>query len=188
MEHARPREDSGSSFVSINPHLRPWWDFYLETWGRDLFEWNLDRPGDNLLLPPPSTTTTINLHKFLCLHAGQHNSHESLPLRMQLEWNDVSPPPLPIVPDTPNQALRWMYCQQWEYLTDDVGNSWYPTSCYTQHCSPLIAITCLGFVSHELRDSEIFVISLAAFFKDCQMHQTRLISHSHWTAITIHFP
>lgn len=42
----------------------------------------------------PSTTTTINLCKFLCLHTGQHSSHESLLLTMQLEWNDVSPPPL----------------------------------------------------------------------------------------------
>lgn len=39
-----------------------------------------------------------------------------------------------LCPDAPNQALRWMYCQWQEYLTDLVENRRYPTSYYTQHC------------------------------------------------------
>lgn len=39
-------------------------------------------------------------------------------------------------PDTPNQALPRMYCQWQAYLADIVRNSRYPTSYYTQHCSP----------------------------------------------------
>lgn len=101
----RPSEDWGPSLVSISPYLHPWWDFYL-AWGRDLFDWNVDRPRDSLLLLPPSTTATINLRKFLCLHTGQHNSHESLALTMQLEWNDVSPPPSAHRLDSANQALQ----------------------------------------------------------------------------------
>lgn len=117
---------------------------------------------DSLLLPPPSATTTINLRKFLCLHAGQHNSHESLPLTMQLEWNDVSPPPPPVAPDTPNQALRRMYRQWQQYLADVVRKSRYPTSYYTQHCFPWLQshVLSLSLTSSKAQRSSWFAASL----------------------------
>lgn len=55
---------SGLRSVPISLPLLPWWDFYLEAWGRDLFERKPDRLQDSRPRPPRCTTTTINLHKF----------------------------------------------------------------------------------------------------------------------------
>lgn len=82
-------------------------------------------PLDSRLLPP-NTTTNINFSKFLCLHAGQHNTssvidaYDAVGVKL---WNYF------VHRQDTNQALRSMYLDRQECFIDNPKTGFISNRC-----------------------------------------------------------
>lgn len=130
------------SFVSISPHLRPWWDFYLEAWGRDL----------NRIWTGPAITTTQQPHNH---QSPQVYTQDSTTVMSHSLFSHVFCPSPATLP-----TMLCCECTISDRSTADIQPFITPGIVPLWLQSRVLALS--------LMSSEIFVIYL---FTKCQMHQ-----------------